>query len=254
MLPVFRLTEIFRQARESAIITNAHRVRNGQPPDLERARRQPPDEDFWFVEESVPEAVADRIVDLCGKTLPGMFGLDPLTGIQVLTPMHKGPAGTLNLNQKLQASLNPAPASGTAGGTGFKAGDKVIHLRNNYQKEVFNGDIGTIAAADPVRQVLTVDYDGRLVDYDFSETDELALAYAITVHKSQGSEYPAVIVPLITQHYTMLERNLLYTAMTRARRLVVLIGTPKAVQVAMTRNDPRRRLSLLAARLNPNLE
>ncbi|MEW6076181.1 MAG: ATP-dependent RecD-like DNA helicase [Thermodesulfobacteriota bacterium] len=254
MLPVFLLTEIFRQARQSAIVTNAHRVRNGQPPDLETARRRPPDEDFWFVEESDPEAIAGRIVELCGQTLPGMFGLDPLTGIQVLTPMHKGPAGTINLNQKLQAALNSAPAAGVAGSTGFKPGDKVIHLRNNYQKEVFNGDIGTVAAVDPMRQVLTVDYDGRLVDYDFSETDELTLAYAITVHKSQGSEYPAVIVPLITQHYTMLERNLLYTAMTRARRLLVLIGTTKAVQVAMSRNDPHRRLSLLAARLNPDLE
>jgi exodeoxyribonuclease V alpha subunit len=252
-LPVFCLNEIFRQARQSAIVTNAHRIRNGELPDLDTARQKNPDADFWFVEENDPEAIADRIVSLCRETLPSMFGLNPVTGIQVLTPMHKGPAGTINLNQKLQAALNPAPAVSAAGKGSFKTGDKVIHLRNNYHKEVFNGDIGTIIAVDPLRQVLSVEYDSRVVDYDFSETDELALAYAITVHKSQGSEYPAVIVPLITQHYAMLERNLLYTALTRARRLVVLIGTPRAVQVAMSRNDPRRRLSLLAVRLNPDL-
>ena len=253
MLPVFSLTEIFRQARQSAIVTNAHRIREGQLPDLETAGLLRDDEDFWFIEESDPEAVADRIVGLCRETLPRKRGFDPLTGIQVLTPMHKGPLGTINLNQKLQAALNPAPAVSAAGNGSFKPGDKVIHLRNNYRKEVFNGDIGTITAIEPIRQALSVDYDGRTVAYDFSETDELALAYAITVHKSQGSEYPAVIVPMMTQHYTMLERNLLYTALTRARRLVVVIGTPKAVRVAMGKNDPRRRLSMLAVRLNPDL-
>ena len=252
-LPVFGLTEIFRQARQSAIVTNAHRIREGELPDLEAAGLLRDDEDFWFIEESDPEAVAERIVGLCRETLPQKRGFDPLTGIQVLTPMHKGPLGTINLNLKLQAALNPAPAVSTAGHGSFKTGDKVIHLRNNYRKEVFNGDIGTIAALDPIRQMLSVDYDGRVVDYDFSETDELALAYAITVHKSQGSEYPAVIVPMITQHYTMLERNLLYTALTRARRLVVVIGTPKAVRTAMGKNNPRRRQSLLAVRLNPDL-
>ncbi len=251
MLPVFSLTEIFRQARESDIVTNAHRIRDGEQPDLEGARRQDPDREFWFIEENDPETIAERIVALNRDLLPDMFGLNPLTGIQVLTPMHKGPVGTINLNHKLQAALNPS--SPNSAGGGFRTGDKVIHLRNNYRKEVFNGDIGTITAVDPLQRTLAVTYDDRVVDYDFSETDELALAYAITVHKSQGSEYPAVIVPLITQHYALLERNLLYTALTRARRLVVLIGTTKAVQVAMRKNDPRRRLSLLAARLNPEL-
>jgi len=249
-LPVFYLTEIFRQARESAIVANAHKIRNEEPPDLEAARKLNPGEDFWFIEENDPEAIPEKIVNLCRKTLPEMFGLNPLTGIQVLTPMHKGVVGVINLNQKLQAALNPEPAISPAGTGGFKTGDKVIHLINNYRKEIFNGDIGTIVAIDPARRSLSVEYYGRLVDYDFSETDELALAYAITVHKSQGS---AVIVPLITQHYTMLERNLLYTALTRAQRLVVLIGSPKAIQVAMRKNDPRSRLSLLAVRINPEI-
>ncbi len=253
MVPVFSLTEIFRQAQKSAIVTNAHRIREGEHPDLETARLLNDEDDFWFIEESDPEAIADRIVRLCGETLPQRFGFNPLTGIQVLTPMHKGAVGTINLNQKLQAALNPAPAVSAAGNGSFKAGDKVIHLKNNYRKEVFNGDIGTITEVEAIRQTLSVEYDGRIVDYDFSETDELALAYAITVHKSQGSEYPVVIVPLVTQHYTLLERNLLYTALTRARRLVILIGTSKAVRVAMGKNNPRRRLSLLAARLNPDI-
>ena len=252
-LPVFHLTEIFRQAAESAIVTNAHRIRNGEAPDLETAGRQRPETDFWFVEESDPEAVAGRIVGLCAETLPRLLGLNPLADIQVLTPVHKGPVGTINLNHLLQATLNPAPAVSAAGNGSFKPGDKVIHLRNNYEKEVFNGDIGMITAIDPLRQVLSVVYDERVVDYDFFETDELAPAYAITVHKSQGSEYPAVVVPLITQHYNMLERNLLYTALTRARRLVVLVGTAKAVSVAMRNNNPRRRLSLLNIRLNRDL-
>jgi len=253
VLPVFSLTEIFRQSQQSSIVTNAHRIRHGDHPDLKKAREMKQDEDFWFIEENDPEAIAEKIVTLCSQTLPETFGLNPLTGIQVLTPMHKGPVGTINLNHRLQAALNPAPAVSAGNSGNFKTGDKIIHLKNNYRKEVFNGDIGTIITIDPVGQSLSVDYYGRIVDYAFSETDELSLAYAITVHKSQGSEYPVVIVPLITQHYPLLERNLLYTALTRARRLVVLIGTTKAVQVAMRKNDPRRRLSLLAIRLNPEV-
>jgi len=249
-LPVFHLTEIFRQARESDIITNAHRIRRGEAPSLTPVSRPEPGTEFCFLEIEDPEAIAGTVVSLSRDILPEQFGLDPLTEIQVLTPMHKGAVGTINLNQQLQAALNPeAPAAGG----GFRSGDKVMQLRNNYGKEVFNGDIGTIAEMQEGRKALTVDFYGRPVEYDPSETDQLSLAYAITVHKSQGSEYPAVVIPLITRHYPLLQRNLLYTAITRARRLVVLVGTTKAVHVAMKRDLPAGRMSLLAYRLNPDL-
>ncbi|MFO8049146.1 MAG: ATP-dependent RecD-like DNA helicase [Desulfosudaceae bacterium] len=252
ILPVFHLSEIFRQARQSAIVTNAHQIRRGEAPDLNPVELPGTRAEFCFMEEEDTETLAGKIVTLCRDHLPGQFGLDPLTEIQVLTPMHKGAVGTLNLNQKLQAALNPASPETAAGG-GFRANDKVMHLRNNYGKEVFNGDIGTIAEVDGGQHALTVDYGGRLVEYDLSETDQLSLAYAITVHKAQGSEYPAVVIPMTTRHYPLLQRNLLYTAITRARRLVVLIGTTKAINVAMKRDLPSDRLSLLAYRLNPDL-
>ncbi len=254
LLPVFSLTEVFRQAATSRIVENAHRIRNGLFPELPAVAALTPELDCCFIEESDPGAVAVQIVKLCRQTIPETFGLDPLQEVQVLTPMHKGEAGTINLNQQLQKVLNPSSPAVNAGGSGFRVSDKVMQLRNNYAKEVFNGDIGTIAAVDVGKQALTVDYYDRLVDYAFTETEELSLAYAITVHKSQGSEYPAVIVPVLTQHYALLERNLLYTAVTRARRLLVLVGTEKAIGVAMKKNAPRRRLSLLACRLNPDLD
>jgi exodeoxyribonuclease V alpha subunit len=163
--------------------------------------------------------------------------------------MHKGPLGTLQLNRRLQAALNP----GSAEGDGYRVGDKVMHLRNNYQKEVFNGEIGMVCDADPRQGRWVVDYDDRQVAYDEAELDELSLAYAISVHKSQGSEYPVIILPLVTQHYIMLQRNLLYTALTRARQMVVLIGSPKAVRVAVQTDRPQRRQSLLSWRLNPSV-
>ncbi len=253
VLPVFYLTEIFRQAGQSDIITLAHQIRQGELPALSSPEPLSPETECCFIEQNAPEAVADCIVKFCTDELPARCGLDPKTDIQVLTPMHKGPAGTINLNHKLQKALNPARASGAPAIKGFMPGDKVMHLKNNYEKEIFNGDIGTIESVDAGRHTLSVNYYGRLVNYGASETDELSLAYAITVHKSQGSEYPVVILPVITQHYPMLQRNLLYTAVTRARRQVILIGTQKAVRVAVSKDNPAGRLSLLAARINPDL-
>ena len=205
--------------------------------------------EFYFLEEKDPYKVVSTIVELCIKTIPQDFSLDPMHDIQVLTPMHKGVVGTAHLNQVLQKALNPNPVMVETTGSAFKIGDKVMHLKNNYQKEVFNGDIGTIRAVDLKGDNFTVDYYGRTVKYDFAETNEVSLAYAISVHKSQGSEYPAVIVPLMTQHYVLLQRNLLYTAITRGKRLVILIGTKKAMTIALKNDTPRKRMSGLAYRL-----
>ncbi len=248
-LPVFALQTIFRQAAESRIIINAHHVRNGEdfnidPPGTDLA----PDTEFCFIEQAEPEKAAAAIVDLCTNRLPDMFGLDPVEDIQVLSPMHKGISGTIDLNQRLQKALNPRPGI-SANGRRFKPGDKVMHLKNNYQKEVFNGDIGTICAMDVEKERITVNFYGREVGYDIDELDDLTLGYAITVHKSQGSEYPVILLPLLTRHYVMLQRNLLYTAMTRAQKLVILIGSPKALTIALNNNRPQLRLSGLTARI-----
>ena len=194
--------------------------------------------------------MAAHIGQLCSKDLPHKFGFDPVLDIQVLTPMHKGAVGTINLNHMLQRILNPQPVLVETTGSAFKAGDKVMHLINNYQKEVYNGDIGVVRRFDRQKQELTVDYYGRSVHYDAAELDQITIAYAISVHKSQGSEYPAVIMPLVTQHYVMLQRNLLYTAMTRGQKLVILIGSRKALRIALNNDKPRMRLTSLAARLN----
>ena len=249
----FELTEIFRQDELSAIVVNAHRVRRGQVPLVE-----PPDDpddlsEFYFMEQADPERVVETVVDLCRREIPRRFRLAPIRDIQVLTPMHRGPVGTLNLNRVLQEALNPASEQVRVMGGRFKVGDKVMHLRNNYRKEVFNGDIGIMHSVDPEKERAEVDYEGRIVPYDFLELDELTLAYAISVHKSQGSEYPAVVIPLLTQHYIMLQRNLLYTALTRGKQLVVMVGTTKALNVALKNDRPRQRRSMLARRLNPDL-
>jgi exodeoxyribonuclease V alpha subunit len=248
-IPVFSLNKIFRQDRESAIITNAHKVRQGN--FQVGAQTDVIDEscDFYFVEEHDPDRVAQRIVQLCSQELPHKFDFDPILDIQVLTPMHKGTVGTINLNHMLQETLNQQPALIEAMGNAYKVGDKVMHLRNNYQKEVYNGDIGVVRGFDQQKAELSVDYYGRTVCYDTSELDQITIAYAISVHKSQGSEYPAVIVPLVTQHYVLLQRNLLYTAMTRGKKLVILIGTPKALHIALNNDKPRLRLTSLAGRL-----
>ncbi|MDY6789660.1 MAG: ATP-dependent RecD-like DNA helicase [Thermodesulfobacteriota bacterium] len=245
----FELKKIYRHAKESPIITNAHKIRQGQPPDLEKAGDPEELSEFYFIEQNNPGVVATTIAELCERKIPQCFGFDPLDEIQVLTPMHKGLAGTLNLNHVLQQRLNPNKMMIETMGHTFKLGDKIMHLKNNYQKEVFNGDIGTICDIDKKAQMLSVNFYGRVVDYEFSEMDEISLAYAISVHKSQGSEYPAVIVPILMQHFVLLQRNLLYTALTRGRKLVVIIGSRKAILTALKNDSPQKRLSMLADRL-----
>jgi exodeoxyribonuclease V alpha subunit len=250
-IPAIRLTTIFRQAARSRIVSNAHRVNQGQLPDLSVPAADQA-QDFFFLSEEDPARLQQLIVDLAHRRLPARYGLDPLADIQVLTPMHRGPIGAGQLNAALQAALNP-PRAGAAellrGGRIFRVGDRVLQLRNNYDKAVFNGDLGRIAAIDPTEQAIMVQVDDREVSYDFSDADELTLAYAMTVHKSQGSEYPCVILVMHSTHYPMLQRNLLYTALTRAKRLLVVVGTQKALAIA-TRNDAiRRRFSRLAERL-----
>jgi len=248
-IATFTLTTIFRQARQSRIIVNAHEVCQGRLPALDEAVTSDRLPEFSFIEENDPERAARRIVDLSCSIIPNITGFDSTRDIQVITPMHKGVVGTLHLNSLLQKRLNPAPKRGSSSANRYKPGDKVMHLKNNYQKDVFNGDIGVVSLVAPDQELLAVDFEGRTVSYDFSETDELTLAYAVSVHKSQGSEYPAVVVPLMTQHFPLLQRNLLYTAITRGKQIVVLIGNRKAVRIALGNNKPRLRASRLAQRI-----
>ena len=249
IIPAFALTEVFRQAARSPIVSNAHRIRQGELPEMTPAPRDAPLSEFTFIEELVPDKIPNIILSLCREKIPKQTGLNSVTDVQVLTPMHKGTLGTMALNSMLQAALNPEAKKGEA----FSINDKVMHLRNNYRKEVFNGEIGTVVRLDNEKGRLWVNYDGREVAYDDADLDELTLAYAISVHKSQGSEYPVIILPMVTQHYIMLQRNLLYTALTRARQMVILVGSPKAVRVAVRADSPNQRRSLLAWRLNPDL-
>ncbi len=247
----FELKEIFRQAEKSPIVLNAHRVRQGHLPNLEKDRHSEGLSEFYFIEQFQPETVVKTIVELCSRKIPERFGLDPVRDIQVLSPMHKGMVGTIQLNQVLQEALNPQ--SSPVAGIQFRPGDKVMHLKNNYAKEVFNGDIGIISEIDPSpkwsKKRLSVNYDDRVVDYESEELDDLTLAYAISVHKSQGSEYPAVVIPLLSQHHPLLQRNLLYTAITRGKKLVIIVGTRQALDTAIKNDKPRNRLSLLDQRL-----
>ncbi|WP_300673158.1 ATP-dependent RecD-like DNA helicase [Desulfoluna sp.] len=247
-LKTYALTRIFRQAQESPIIMNAHRVRKGEFPDLHQEGEEGPSE-FYFIETADPVKVMQRVVELCAKRIPATYGFTPLEDIQVLTPMHKGDVGTISLNLALQKALNDTGDALQSLGRTFRKGDKVMHLKNNYEKEVFNGDIGIISEVDKKEKTLEVNYEGRKVAYETESLDELTLAYAISVHKSQGSEYPAVVVPVTTQHYPLLQRNLLYTAMTRGKELVILIGTRRAVEIALSNNRPNLRRSHLAQRL-----
>jgi exodeoxyribonuclease V alpha subunit len=244
-LPVARLTEIFRQASKSRIIVNAHRVNRGALPELEHAGR---DNDFYFVEASDPEDAAAKVVKVVAERIPARFGLDPIRDVQVLCPMRRGGVGARTLNLALQAALNPGAAdqpSVERFGFTYRIGDKVMQIENNYDRDTFNGDIGFITNIDHAAGELAVDIDGRAVIYPFGELDEVALAYANTIHKSQGSEYPAVVIPVVTQHYAMLRRNLLYTGLTRGKRLVVLVGQRKAVGIAVRGVRGRRRWSKL---------
>ncbi len=247
-VPVVRLSEIFRQARESRIVVNAHKINSGVIPKIDPEDR---DTDFYFIDQAEPERVVDIIRELVSRRIPDRFGFDPVDDIQVLSPMHKGIAGTANLNICLQDTLNPKSEGLAVGGSELRIADKVMQVRNNYDKQVFNGDIGRITAICRDSRDLTVDYDGRQVVYDFNEVDEIVPAYAISVHKSQGSEYPVVVMPVLTQHYMLLQRNLIYTAVTRGRRLVVLVGTKRALAIGVRNDKPQNRYTRLARRLNP---
>jgi len=243
---VVRLCTIFRQAAGSGIVVNAHRINRGQMPIMNKF------DDFYFFSKENPQEAADLLVDIVQHRIPRKFGLDPVDQVQVLSPMYRGACGVANLNSRLQEALNPGstrkPERRLVGRT-FRVGDKVMQTRNNYLRDVYNGDIGRVTGIDPVEQTLAVTIDDRLVVYEWSEADELVHAFAVSVHKSQGSEYPAVVLPVMTQHYMMLQRNLLYTGITRAKQLVVLVGTQRAIGIAVHNDKVRERHSGLRVRL-----
>ncbi len=245
--PVTRLTTIFRQAAGSQIITNAHRINRGQTPVFAKDGG-----DFYLFSAEDAGAAADWVVDVVTERIPQKFNFDALTDIQVLSPIYRGPAGVTILNERLQEKLNPASNNKPERrlyGTVFRVGDKVMQTRNNYDKDVYNGDIGFIRSIDTIEQTLNVDFEGRMAEYEWSEADELTLAYAVSVHKAQGSEFSVVVMPVVTQHYMMLQRNLLYTAVTRARDLCVLAGSRKAIGIAVHNNKVALRFTALEWRL-----
>ena len=247
-VPVVRLTEVFRQAAQSQIIVNAHRINGGRMPVLDAKEGS----DFFFVDAADPEEGVRKVLTVVAERTPGRFGLDPIRDVQVLCPMNRGALGARSLNIALQAALNPpGDLRVERFGWTFCPGDKVMLVANDYERDVFNGDLGLITGLDMEEAELTVSFDGRTVTYGFGELDELVLAYATTIHKSQGSEYPAVVIPLTTQHYTMLARNLLYTGLTRGKRLVVLVGQRRALAIAAKNGGGRRRLSKLREWLAP---
>jgi exodeoxyribonuclease V alpha subunit len=248
-VPVVRLTEVFRQAAHSRIITTAHRINEGLFPELPANDATA---DFFFIERQDADAIAATLIEVVRRRIPARFGLDPVREVQVLCPMNRNSLGTHELNRRLQQELNPPQPDRPAiekFGVRFQHGDKVMQIENDYDKEVFNGDIGQVTRLDPVERELAVRFDQREVVYDFGELDELVLAYAITIHKSQGSEFPAVVIPLATQQYLLLQRNLLYTGVTRGRRLVVLIGQKRALAMAIRNNRTEHRYSGLLTRL-----
>jgi exodeoxyribonuclease V alpha subunit len=252
-IPTVCLTEIFRQAAQSLIVTNAHRIHDGILPETGTPAPEGPaadTRDFFFLEEDDPARAALLVRDLVATRLPRRYGLAP-SDIQVLAPMHRGELGAANLNMLLQEALTPGGEEVRSGARLFRTGDRVMQLRNDYDKEVYNGDIGQVTAVRGTGSdaELVARFDDREVIYGNDELDQLSLAYAATVHKSQGSEYPAVVVPVHTQHFVMLQRNLLYTAVTRGKRLVVLVGSRKALGIAVRNGDIAGRCSRLAARL-----
>ena len=242
-----RLDIIFRQAAGSYIIENAHRVNHGDMPEWRSERSK----DFFLFQTDAPERASELVVEIVRERIPRKFGIAP-HDIQVLSPMHRGDVGVAALNERLQEALNPPSPlkpERRLGGRVYRQGDRVMQIRNNYDKDVYNGDLGQVVGLDPVEQLLAVRIDDRTVPYDFLELDELVHAYAVSVHKAQGSEFSAVVIPLLTQHYMMLQRNLLYTAITRAKKLVVLVGTPRAIAIAVNNNRIAERYSGLAERI-----
>ena len=249
VVPVVRLTEVFRQAAHSRIITTAHRINEGHMPELSGKDAQ---SDFYFIDRADPEQIADLLVEMVKTRIPAKFRFDSIRDIQVLCPMNRGSLGIRELNVRLQTELNPARADEPVVekfGWQFRVRDKVIQTENDYDKDVFNGDIGQIVKIDLVEREVTVRFDQCEIVYDFGELDEVALAYAITIHKSQGSEFPVVVTPLAMQQYLLLQRNLVYTGITRGKKLVVLIEQRKALGMAVRNNRTERRFSGLLARL-----
>jgi exodeoxyribonuclease V alpha subunit len=245
-VPCVRLRQIFRQAARSLIVTNAHRINEG---DLPLTTPAGADADFFVVERRDPEKARETLIELVTSRIPRRFGLDPVRDIQVLTPMNRGPAGTIALNEALQAALNPRGVALVRGARTYRVGDKVMQLRNDYDRNVYNGDVGIIASIDQEELGMQVRFDDREVAFEAADLDDLTLAYACTVHKSQGSEYPAVVLPLLTAHFVMLSKNLLYTAVTRGKRLVVLVCDPRALEIALSRGRREDRRTRLASRL-----
>ncbi len=246
-VPVVELQEIFRQAMGSLIITNAHRINRGEFPQIPGKGEL---RDFYFIQKETPEEIAATILELVTQKIPARFKKDPLEDIQVLTPMHRGVIGGENLNKVLQEALNKSPIVLTRGARAYKLGDKVMQIKNDYDKEVFNGDIGRILEINFEEQKVTVGFDGRPVDYEFSDLNELVPAYAVSIHKSQGSEYPVVVIPLHISHYLLLQRNLIYTGVTRAKQLLVIVGTRKAMSIAIRNNKTLGRFTGLSGKLN----
>lgn len=244
-IPVVRLTRIFRQAQSSRIVMNAHAINAGHFPNIKNGL----DTDFFFINQEDADEMVELIIGLVRDRLPKKYGYPPKE-IQVLTPMQRGTVGAGNLNIELQNALNPTGLSLTRGGYTFRQGDKVMQIRNNYDKNVFNGDIGYITAVDTNERTLTVTFDSRLVEYDITELDEIVLAYAVTIHKSQGSEFPVVVMPVTMKHFVMLQRNLIYTGITRAKKICVLVGTTKALAYAIKQNTVSKRNTKLKERLN----
>ncbi|MGA0409851.1 MAG: ATP-dependent DNA helicase, partial [Limisphaerales bacterium] len=245
---VVRLVEIFRPASTSQLITNAHRMNQGEMPLPEEGGEG----DFYFMEREEPEQILSAMLNMITRRIPARFKLDPLMDVQVLCPMNRGSLGVREMNQMLQAHLNPLKPSEVyveKFGTQFRLKDKVIQTENNYDKDVFNGDIGQVCAIDPTEKEVTVRFDQRRVVYDFGELDELSLAYAITIHKSQGSEFPVVVMPIATQQFLLLQRNLIYTGITRGKQLVLVVGQKKALRMAVQNATSSRRYSGLMPRL-----
>ncbi len=244
-VPVAKLTEIFRQAAESQIVTNAHKVNSGYMPNLDVTKNG--NTDFYFVEAHDPEDAVAKVIEIVKNRLPKRFGFDPIQDVQVLCPMNRGGIGARSLNVDLQKALNPPTDEIFVERFGYtyRVGDKVMQTDNDYDKEVFNGDVGYVRHIDPNLQEMVIEFDGRPVEYQFGELDEIALAYAISIHKSQGSEYPAIVIPMMMQHYMMLRRNLLYTGITRGKRMVVLVGQKKAIGIAVKGRVQDRRWSKL---------